>query len=132
MNVFEMRTSVSRPQIQQLVYRFYDRVREDPELGPIFDGAIAGDRWPVHLERMVAFWSTTLHGRREYLGNPMLAHARVEALRDHHFDRWLELFGETTAEIFDPPVAASVLQRAVRMGHGLRSSLGVSGLAAST
>ena len=123
MNVLEMRENVDREQIEQLVHRFYDRILRDPELGPVFAGAIDDDAWPAHLERMVAFWTTTLLGRREYLGNPMLAHARVEALRDHHFDRWLGVFAETTEEIFAPPVAASIQQRAVRMGAGLRASL---------
>ena len=123
MNVFELRENVEREQIERLVHRFYERVRKDAELGPIFADAIEDDAWPAHLERMVAFWTTILLGRREYLGNPMLAHARVSALRDHHFDRWLAVFAATTEEIFEPPVAASVQQRAVRMGAGLRASL---------
>lgn len=76
MNVFEIREHVDRTQIERLVHGFYEKVREDPELGPIFAGAIADDAWPAHLERMVAFWTTILLGRREYLGNPMMAHAR--------------------------------------------------------
>ena len=123
MNVFELRENVDRQQIERLVHRFYEHIRQDPELGPIFAGAIHDDAWPAHLERMVAFWTTILLGQREYLGNPMLAHARVEAIRDHHFDRWLEVFAKTTDEIFEPPVAASIQQRAVRMGAGLRASL---------
>lgn len=123
MNVFELREKVEREQIEHLVHRFYERVRQDAELGPVFAGAIDADAWPAHLERMVAFWTTTLLGRREYLGNPMLAHAQVDAIRDHHFDRWLAVFAATTEEIFDPPIAASVQQRAIRMGAGLRASL---------
>lgn len=124
MNVFEMRENVSKQQIHELVHAFYRRVRQDADLGPIFATAIADADWPAHLERMVAFWSTVLHGQREYFGNPMIAHAGVPGLHGRHFDRWLELFGESADEIFDAPVASSILQRATRMGAGLRTALG--------
>ncbi|HPZ88847.1 MAG TPA: group III truncated hemoglobin [Flavihumibacter sp.] len=41
--------------IQLLVDRFYQRVRENKLLGPIFAGVI-GDQWPKHLEKMYRFW----------------------------------------------------------------------------
>ena len=39
--------------LRNLVHRFYDRVRADEVLGPVFAARITD--WPPHLERMVAF-----------------------------------------------------------------------------
>ena len=41
--------------LELLVNRFYAAVRQDPDLGPIFNDAI-GD-WPHHLGKLTAFWS---------------------------------------------------------------------------
>ena len=35
----------------RLIPAFYDRVRADPEIGPLFDEAV--DDWPAHLPRDV-------------------------------------------------------------------------------
>jgi hemoglobin len=37
--------------IKTLVNTFYDNVRGDDLIGPIFNDAIQ-DRWPIHLEKM--------------------------------------------------------------------------------
>jgi len=42
-------------EIRQFVYLFYDRVRKDEQLGPVFDHHIHD--WNAHLEKMVQFWS---------------------------------------------------------------------------
>jgi hypothetical protein len=38
-------------------------------------------------------------------GSPMAAHGRVAAIRDAHFARWLELFGQTRPSIWPPDAA---------------------------
>lgn len=48
---------VTEAMIRELVETFYDRVIRDPELGPIFHGALSG-RWSQHLALMVDFWSS--------------------------------------------------------------------------
>lgn len=61
-------TGLDEDVLHALVHRFYDKVRVDPLLGPIFDARIAD--WGPHLDRMVAFWSSVAlmtgryHGRR--------------------------------------------------------------------
>src|SRR3546814_11016063 len=49
-------------EIKTLVYGFYDRVRADAMLGPIFNGHIHD--WDTHLGIMVRFWSSLLLGTR--------------------------------------------------------------------
>ena len=41
---------ITEQDISRLVPEFYARVRKDPLLGPIFDGAI--EDWPHHLVKL--------------------------------------------------------------------------------
>ena len=45
--------------IRALVHGFYAKVRQDAELGPIFDRVI-GDDWDNHLAKMCDFWSSVM------------------------------------------------------------------------
>lgn len=62
-----MTLPLTQESIATLVYAFYDSVRADPELGPVFNAAI--DDWEPHLARMVEFWSTTMLGTKSFQGN---------------------------------------------------------------
>lgn len=79
--------------IDNLVEDFYEKIREDDLLGPIFADRIA--EWPPHLARMKAFWRSVLHNSGEFSGNPMLKHLAIPGLELRHFARWLELFYQT-------------------------------------
>ena len=105
---------VSEDGIRQLVDAFYDKVRLDAELAPIFLRAIPGD-WEPHLTRMYAFWSSVMLTTGRYKGNPVVKHLVIPGIQPHLFERWLALFNETCGELFDdeacvvlssgPPVA---------------------------
>lgn len=99
--------------IKVLVNRFYDRVREDELLGPIFNEVIR-DRWPEHLEKMHRFWQTVLLGEHTYHGSPFPPHARLP-LEKQHFERWLELFNSTVEEHFEGTIAEEAKWRANKM-----------------
>lgn len=111
--------------IEALVHRFYGKVREDPALGPVFDARV-GD-WDVHLARMVAFWRTVLRGEGLYTasrpGGPPAIHRAIDELSTALFVRWLGLFRETAAEVFDAREAAVVIGKAERMAVALSSHL---------
>lgn len=83
-------------QIAEMVHRFYARVRTDPLLGPIFSEHVAD--WDAHLRTLVDFWSSILRGTTRFQGTPMARHAALPGLTAEHFERWLALFHETTAE----------------------------------
>jgi hemoglobin len=112
-----MRIAPARPSeadIRRLVETFYARVREDAELGPIFESRI-GARWDAHLDRMVDFWSSVLLATGRYRGNPLEKHASIPGLESHHYDRWLALFDGVLSELFDEHVARDIGARARRM-----------------
>ena len=79
--------------VKQLVDTFYEKVREDELLNPIFNNLIQ-EHWPEHLEKMYRFWQTILLEEHTYFGNPFVPHAKLPVKKEH-FDRWLQLFTVT-------------------------------------
>lgn len=107
----------SRADIERLVDTFYDRIRSDSRLGPIFD-EIARVDWQTHLPRMYAFWEAVLFGAAGFKGNPLAVHralARRTPLAPDDFDRWIALFHHSVDALFAGPVASDAKQRAVRI-----------------
>ena len=110
---------VTEDDIRQLVPEFYARVRLDPLLGPIFNGAIAD--WPHHLEKLQDFWSSVMLTSGRYKGQPMQAHVRHEAsMTKEAFARWLGLWRETTDELLSPEAAAAFQDKAGRIAESLQ------------
>lgn len=112
----------SEAAIATLVDCFYERVRRDPELGAVFNPAVHD--WPEHKALLSRFWSSVERGTRSYRGNPMAAHLR-HPVRAGHFDRWLELWRESCAEVLDAAGAARMIDHAERIGHSLKLGLGL-------
>lgn len=117
-----MRNNVDEALIEQLVRRFYQDVRSDLELGPIFAEAVAGD-WEPHLRTMCAFWSSVMLTSGRYKGNPVLAHRRQTRIRPEHFDRWLALFAVAASEICRPDTAAAFVAKAANIAESLRLAM---------
>jgi hemoglobin len=112
----------SRAQIEALVDCFYDRVRVDPELGPIFNAAITD--WPAHKRQLTAFWASVLRREGSYRGNPMAAHRR-HPITTAHFLRWLALWRATAEAVLTPAQAARVQAYAQRIAESLHHGLGL-------
>jgi hemoglobin len=98
---------VDRGDIKTLVDNFYNKVKDDALLGPVF----AGLDWPHHLPIMYNFWSSMLLGDQSYRGNPQEKHLPL-AIQKDHFSRWLHLFKETVNENFYGDTAEEVKMRA--------------------
>lgn len=115
--------SVSEDSIRLLVHRFYDAVHGDPVIGPVFAREVAPERWPLHLDKMCAFWSSLLLRTRRYDGRPLSPHLRLQDLSDEHFRHWLTLFRKTAAEVFDPADAVAVSALAEKIAQSFRLSI---------
>lgn len=107
--------------LERLIALFYARVREDAELGPIFNAAIPD--WPEHLDKLTAFWSSVMLTSGRYKGNPVAAHRRVDGIEFALFKRWLALFDETCRELFDEELAADFHAKAARIADSLQLAL---------
>lgn len=110
------RTGIDEAMIHRLVHAFYDRVRADESLGPVFAARIKD--WGPHLERMCAFWSSVALMTGRYHGRPMDAHLPLP-LDARHFDIWLAIFEKTAREVCQPQAAAHFIERARRIAQSL-------------
>ncbi|MFV8356999.1 group III truncated hemoglobin [Flavobacterium sp. XS1P32] len=101
--------------IKLLVNTFYSQVQTDDFLGSIFNEKI-GNRWPEHLEKMYRFWQTILLEVHTYSGSPFPPHKQLPVSKEH-FDRWMELFTQTTDSLFTGALADEAKFRAKNMAE---------------
>ena len=112
------RNDITEAALTKLVDNFYERVRLDPMLGPIFDGAV--EDWPEHLAKLQSFWSSVMLTSGRYKGQPMPAHLKLgDAVNPAAFERWLAIWGETTASLFPAEAAAALQDKAARIAESL-------------
>ena len=114
------RTQINEAMIEHLVRTFYARARQDPLIGPIFDSTI--DDWDKHIAQLCAFWSSVALMSGRYHGQPMIAHLPLP-VDTPEFDRWLEIFAATVADVCPPPAAAFFLERAHRIADSLEMGI---------
>ena len=106
--------------IDRLMRAFYDRVRVDPLIGPIFNSRIQD--WEPHLARIADFWSSVMLKSGRYRGQPMQLHVPLP-IDSQHFDRWLALFETTAREVCAAEVAEQFINRARMIGRSLEMGI---------
>ena len=111
---------ITEAEIASLVDRFYAKVREDDEIGPLFNQEV--QNWDAHLALLKDFWSTVLLATGKYKGNPLLAHFPLP-IEERYFARWLALFSETANEVMPAAEAAIVLQKAELIARNMKRVL---------
>lgn len=109
-------TGIDETLIDALVEGFYDRVRQDALIGPVFSARISD--WGPHLEQMKLFWSSVALSTGVYQGRPMPKHLPLP-IDARHFDRWLEIFERTAHDLCPPAAADHFVVRARRIAQSL-------------
>ena len=117
-------TNLDEAQLATLVDRFYDKVRIDPLLGPVFNPRV--DDWDAHKVLMTSFWATVALRCGHYRGTPLAKHQPL-SIGVEHFQRWLVLWRETAGEVLDAESTALMTGYAERIGYGMRVGMGLSG-----
>jgi hemoglobin len=112
-------TEPNETNIRELVYAFYDRVRADSILGPVFEQTLAG-RWDEHLPKMCTFWASLVLGAKQYRGNVQQAHQPLLGLEPQHFSHWLYLFLDTVESRYEPAAAIRFMEPALRIAQSLQ------------
>jgi hemoglobin len=112
--------SITEPAIADLVRRFYGKVRLDPTIGPLFNAAV--EDWDEHFAKLADFWSSVMLTTGRYNGNPMAAHLKHK-IEPEFFTRWLQLWHETTDEVFGPDIATRFGFKAERIAESLQLAL---------
>ncbi len=118
----EKQDHITEKSIKQLVDNFYIKIRQDTELGPIFNQAIgtSDEEWQPHLEKLYAFWSSIMLASRRYHGNPMKKHIDLPLFDLSLFDRWLTLFQETAHELYTKDIAIQYQVKSQNIARNLR------------
>jgi hemoglobin len=120
----EKREIKSREEVDFLVRKFYEQVRDHQVLGAVFNQIV--EDWDHHLTHLSDFWEMILlqtgPGRGRF--NPTKVHQDVDFKMDHtitqvHFGNWLELWFQTIDLYFFGENAAYAKEHARRMGHML-------------
>ncbi|MEK6707798.1 MAG: group III truncated hemoglobin [Pseudomonadota bacterium] len=107
----------SEEDISQLVHTFYATARKDPGLGPIFEAHVTD--WDAHFVQMINFWSMQLRGTSRFRGAPMPKHLALPELSAGLFERWLQLFKQTTQEMGNPNLQLHANSLAYRIASRL-------------
>lgn len=93
----------NREDVKLLVTIFYNKIRNDEEIGPIFNKAIQD--WDSHLIHLTNFWESQLFMKNVFSGNPLKKHVEVDAKNDYsitneHFGIWLNHWLQTIDKLF--------------------------------
>lgn len=120
----ELRDIENREDVFLLVNTFYEKIKKDAFIGPIFLEIIPNDQWESHIEKLTDFWETNLFFVRKFKGNPMKAHKDVDAHFNHtinqqHFGKWLEIWFSTVSELFEGTKANDAKERARNIASAL-------------
>ncbi len=107
--------------IKLMVDTFYERVRNNELLSPIFSERIE-NRWPEHLEKMYRFWQTILLNVHSYSGTPFAPHADMP-VDEIHFVTWVKIFTGTVDELFTGEVANEAKKRGALMAAIFHSKI---------
>mgnify|MGYP001377657548 CR=1 FL=1 len=105
----------TREDIELMVNSFYEKVRKDELLAPIFTERIPGS-WDKHLDIMYRFWETVLLSKATYQGSPFNKHADMDVGKQH-FDAWVALFHQNIDEHFSGEKAEEAKWRAKTMAQ---------------
>ncbi len=106
-----MRDIENLTDIKIVVDGFYEKVRKDAMLSPVFAARVPDDQWPVHLQRMYTFWNAILFAQKGFEGNPVQKHVTLP-IEEKHFSQWLHLFRETIDENYSGSKADEAKKRA--------------------
>lgn len=113
---------ITEANLRLLLERFYAKVREDNQLGPIFLQAIGEDdhAWRRHLQKIQNFWSSIMLSSGSYQGNPLKKHKDLPPFDIAFFDRWLALFAETARELYSAEIAERYIDKSKRIAESLK------------
>lgn len=120
----------NREDVALLVNQFYNKIKQDDILGPIFIGMIKD--WESHLDHLTTFWESSLFMTRtlneRYTGNPIETHIKVDNYTGHtisekHFGIWLNYWLQTIDELFLGEVADNAKRRARKMASFIHIKL---------
>jgi hemoglobin len=114
-----------RADIELFVQAFYEGVKADELLGPIFRD-VAKVNWELHLPKMYSFWENIIFHTGGYEGNPMDLHKKLHnmaPLAEAHFNQWNSLFITTLNKLFTGPNVELAISNTMRISDILKQKI---------
>lgn len=124
-NIMKYKT-INQESIAKLMELFYDKIRKDKDLGPIFNNAIgtSDEVWKEHKAKIGNFWVGMLLGEGDYIGQPLKKHLDLPPFPQEFFGIWLGLFEESLDKIYNNEEMKNViLQRAQMIASHFQNML---------
>ncbi|ECQ2982176.1 truncated hemoglobin Ctb, partial [Campylobacter jejuni] len=111
--------------IAKLMEIFYEKVRKDKDLGPIFNNAIgtSDEEWKEHKAKIGNFWTGMLLGEGDYNGQPLKKHLDLPPFPQEFFEIWLGLFEESLNIVYNEEMKTVILQRAQMIASHFQNML---------
>ena len=115
-----------RKDIHLLVSTFYELIRKNELLGPIFNTVIKD--WDLHLILLTDFWESNLFFNKTYYGDPIQKHIEVDArfegkINELHFGTWINLWHQTIDDLYKGETANIAKNRARNMATFIHISM---------
>lgn len=101
----------NKEDLHLLMSSFYDKAIEDETIGDKFNHIDMKE----HIPKIVEFWSSIIFYDGNYKGSPFDKHIPLK-LEAKDFERWLQLFEETTFDLFEGERAVEIVARANSIG----------------
>ncbi len=108
----------NREDIGLLVYNFYERVHNEPNLAPVFE--MPAEDFQNHIIRVVNFWENWLFQTGSYTGGMMFVHIQANQkhqLTTERFEQWLALWFLTADSLFTGERVEFVKSKALEIGQ---------------
>ncbi len=125
-----MFNTINKESLTKFVSAFYDKAKQDKDLGPIFNAKIdSAEKWKRHKAVLSAFWLKLLTGEQDesaperHKGGIVGAHQELPAFPREHFGVWMRLFEDTLNELFDEKCKKQILDRAKEMSAEIQKVL---------
>lgn len=115
----------SRKDIELLVQKFYEKVKDDDQIGFFFSDVIKVN-WERHAKKMSDFWENVLFYTGDYNGDPLNAHKEFHKRRPTtpaHFERWNDLFDATLEELFSGKNTLKIREHAIAISDIMVSNI---------
>lgn len=117
--------TINQENIVKLMEIFYEKVRKDKDLGPIFNNAIgvSDEEWTEHKAKIGNFWAGMLLGEGDYNGQPLKKHLELPPFPQEFFEVWLKLFEESLNRVYNEEMKSVILQRAQMIASHFQNML---------
>lgn len=126
----KMFDAINKESLDKFVDIFYNKARNDRDIGPVFNAQITSEEeWEKHKAVVSSFWLyhfTGIHSEDappKHKGGMMGAHQDMPPFPREHFGIWMRLFEEALNEVYDERCKNELLDKAKGMSVRMQEVL---------